>query len=165
MTDIDRLANNLAKLVEIFRQGEKASNFKWWGKEHPHSIFNPTYGYQDRQPLFEAVVQGVLKLNPEMLSEHEVETKLVYDFLQAQTVSVTQAEHLHNQNLIDEAKNFLNKLIEFEAWSDIEIPIANLWLEREPVKIGEVTFMVITEEELEPLLQIAVVYPDSHKWD
>ena len=81
MTDIDRLAKNLAKLVEIFRQGGKASDFNWWGSEDPNSIFNPSHGYQAGQSLFDEVVQGILKLNPNMLSEYEIKTKLVYDFL------------------------------------------------------------------------------------
>lgn len=149
MTDIDRLAKNLAKLVGIFRQGGKASDFKWWGSEHPNSIFNPNDGYQEGQPLFDAVVQGILRLNPEMLSNYEIERKLVYDFLQMQTIKHREAQHAHSQSLVDEAKNHLIKLIEFEAWQDVDIPIANLWLEGERAEIGKVTFMQGTKEELE----------------
>jgi len=147
--EIDRLAKKLAKLVEIFRRGGKANDFKWWNSNSPRSIFYPLYGYQDGQPLFEEVVQGVLKLNPEMLSEYEVERKLVYDFLQTQAISWTEAEHLSNQSLVSEAKNHLNKLIEFEAWQDVDIPIANLWLGGGLVKLGKVTFMEVAKEELE----------------
>ena len=143
------LAKKLAELVEIFRRGKPADDFNWWGGNSPLSIFNPYDGYQEGQPLFEAVVQGILRLNPEMLSEYEIETKLVYDFLQAQTISVTQAEHLYNESLVNEAKKHLHKLIEFEAWQDVDIPIANLWLTGEPTKLGKVTFMAVTEEELE----------------
>ena len=143
------LAKTLAELVEIFRQGKPADDFHWWNENSPRSIFNPLYSYQDGQPLFETVVRGVLNLNPKMLSEHEVQTRLVYDFLQKQTISVTQAEHLNNENLVNEAKTFLNKLIAFEAWQDVDIPIANLWLGGNPVKIGKVTFIRVTEEELE----------------
>lgn len=146
--EIDGLAKNLARLVEIFRKGGPASDINWWGKEDPQSIFNPSYGYQTGQPLFEKVAQGILKLNPEMLSKREIEIKITYEFLQNQTISVTQPEHLSNQSLVDEAKNHLNKLIEFEAWQDIDIPIGNLWLTGKPVKLGYVTFMAITEQEL-----------------
>lgn len=146
--EIDRLARKLAELVEIFRQGKPASDFKWWGENSPLSIFNPNDGYQDGQPLFDAVVQGILRLNPEMLSKYEIETKLVYDFLNMQTVSVRQPEHLKNQNLVKEAENHIRSLIEFKAWQNIDIPIGNLWLKGEPLKLGYVTFMAITEQEL-----------------
>jgi len=73
----------------------------------------------------------------------------MYDFLMGQTTSWSEPEHLYNENLLTEAKQLLKKLIEFEAWQNVDIPIANLWLEGEPAKLGEVVFMVITEEELE----------------
>jgi len=142
---IDRLATNLAELVEIFRRGKPASDFNWW-QDMSH-LFMPYFGYQEGQPLFEAVVQGVLRLNPEMLSEYEIKHRLVYDFLQMQVISYKQ--HLYNQSLVNEAKQHLRKLIEFKARQDVDIPIANLWLEGEPAKLGEVTFMKVTKEELE----------------
>jgi hypothetical protein len=164
--EIDKLAKKLAKLVEIFRRGGKANDFQWWNSNSPRSIFNSLYGYQDGQPLFEEVVQGVLSLNPEMLSEHEIETKIMFDFLQKQTISWTEAEHLYNESLINEAKLHLHKLIEFEAWQDVDIPIANLWLEGEPVKLGNVTFVTITEQELKQWISQKVLWsekaPDVH---
>lgn len=147
--ETDRLARKLAKLVEIFRRGKPADDFNWWQGKTRKSLFYPLYGYQDGQPLFEEVVQGVLKLNSEMLSEHEIETKIIFDFLQTQTISWTEAEHLNNQSLVDEAKKFLNKLAEFEAWQDLDISIGSFHLEGAPVKIGNVTFMRVTEQELE----------------
>jgi len=143
------LAEKLAKLVDIFRRGGKADDFNWWQGKIRKSLFYPLYGYQDGQPLFEEVVQGVLKLNSEMLSEHEIETKIIFDFLQTQTISWTEAEHLNNQSLVDEAKQHLHKLVEFQTWSDVDIPIANLWLEGEPISLGEVTFITLTQEEIE----------------
>lgn len=147
--EIERLAKKLAKLVEIFRQGGKASDFKWWNENSPRSIFYPLYGYRDGQPLFESVVQGVLSLNSEMLSEHEVQRRLMYDFLEGQTISVTQAEHLNNQSLINAAKDLLTELIEFEAWQPVDIPIANLLHEGEPIEFLNITFYEITKKELE----------------
>lgn len=147
--ELDSLAKKLVQLVEIFRRGGKATDFKWWHSRHGKALFNPLYGYQDGQPLFEEVVQGVLNLNSKMLSEHEVEVRITYDFLMHQTTSWTEAEHLHNESLINEAKLHLHKLIEFEAWQNVDIPIANLWLEGEPAKLGEVVFLGVTEEELE----------------
>jgi hypothetical protein len=145
---ISILAEKLAKLVEIFRQGGKANDFHWWNENSPRSIFYPLYGYQAGQPLFETVAEGVKKLNPEMLSEHEIKHQLMYHFLQKQTINVTQAEHLYNQDLINEAKTFLGKLIEFKAWQDIDFLIANLHHEGEAAKLGRVTFMTSTKEEL-----------------
>lgn len=142
---IDRLAKNLAKLVDIFRQGKQAKDFNWWNSE---SIFNPLFGYQEGQPIFEEVVQGVLGLNPQMLSEHEVQRRLIYDFLMTQTVSWREAEHLNNQSLVNAAKDFLNELIELDVWQDVDIPIANLWNEGEPIEFLRVTFRGATESEL-----------------
>ena len=147
--ELDSLAKKLVQLVEIFRRGGKATDFRWWNSQSARSIFKPLYGYQDGQPLFEEVVEGVQRLNPEMLSEHEIERKIMYDFLQSQTINLTKEEHLHNESLINEAKLHLHKLIEFEAWQNVDIPIANLWLEGEPAKLGKVVFMGVTEEELE----------------
>jgi len=145
---VNRLAVNLAKLVGIFRQGGKATDFHWWNENSPRSIFNPIYGYEQGEPLFKGVVQGIRSLNPEMLSEDEIETKLVYDFLQMQTISVREPEHLSGQSLVDKAENHVKQLIRFKAWQDVDIAIANLWLEGEPAELGKVTFMGITEEEL-----------------
>lgn len=143
--ELEKLAKQLATLVELFRQGKPAKDFSWWNSQ---SIFNPLFGYQDGQPLFEAVVQGVLKLNPEMLSEHEVQHRLMYDFLTTQTISWTEAEHLNNQSLVDKANNLINEMIEFKAWQDVCIPIVNLWHEDEPVMLLRVTFRRVAEEEL-----------------
>ena len=140
------LAKTLAELVEIFRRGGEADDFHWWDGS---SIFDPLYGYQDGQPLFEAVAQGVRRLNPEMLSEYGIEHRLVYNFLQKQTISITKEEHLKNQDLINGAEAFLNELIEFQAWQDVDFLIANLQHEGEAVKLGRVTFIVATKEELE----------------
>jgi len=143
------LAKKLAELVEIFRQGGKANDFHWWNENSPRSIFYPLYGYQAGQPLFETVVQGVLSLNSKMLSEHEVHKRLMYDFLQPQTISVTQSNHLNGESLINEAENHLKQLVEFEAWQDVNIPVANLWFEGEPVKLSNVTFTEFTKDQLE----------------
>jgi len=148
-TELDSLAKKLVQLVEIFRRGGKATDFNWWHSRHGKALFNPLYGYQDGQPLFEEVVQGVLNLNSKMLSEHEVEVRITYDFLMGQTTSWSEPGHLYNENLLTEARQLLKKLIEFEAWQNVDIPIANLWLEGEPAKLGEVVFMGVTEEELE----------------
>lgn len=142
--EIDRLAKKLVELVQIFRRGDPARDFKWWNSS---PIFKPLYGYQDGKPLFESVVQGVLKLNSEMLSEYEVENKLTFDFLQKQTISYT--EHLNGQNLLNEAKQHLNKLIEFEHWQDVDISIGSFQLEGAPLKIGDVTVVRVIEQELE----------------
>jgi len=157
--NVDSLANKLTKLVEIFRQGGPAENFHWWNKNSPLSIFYPSHGYQEGQPLFETVVQGILKLNSNMLSEHWVERKLVYEFLQKQTISENRAEHLNNQNLLNESKNLLNELIAFEQWQNVDIPIANLWLEGAPAKLGEVNFVSLTEEDIKEWRDTKALWP------
>jgi len=124
-------------------------------------LFNPYYGYQKGRPLFEAVVQGVLNLNPKMLSEQEIKHKLVYDFLQTQVIEWTEPSHLTGQNLVDEAKQHLYKLVEFEAWQDVYIPIANLWPDVEAPKVGEVTFIAVTEEELQQWKSNRVLWPQE----
>jgi len=146
--ELNKLAQKLASLVYLFRQGEPASDFNWWNQNSPKSIFYPIYGYEDGRPLFEEVVQGVLTLNPQMLSEDEVNKRLMFDFLEDQTVSVNQGHHLNNQSLIDKANNLLNELIKFEAWQDIDIPLANLWHQGEPIEFLYVTFREATENEL-----------------
>jgi len=143
------LAEKLAKLVDIFRRGGKADDFNWWQGKLRKALFNPSYGYQDGLPLFEEIIEGVINLNPEMLSEYETEVRIIFDFLQKQTISVTKEEHLKNQDLINGAEAFLNKLIEFEAWRDVDVPIMNLWLEGDPVKLLKVTICGVTNEELE----------------
>ena len=144
--EVNKLAQSLAKLVEIFRQGGKASDFKWWNENSPRSIFYPLYGYQDGQPLFESVVQGVLSLNSEMLSEHGVHKRLMYDFLQTQTIDYKSAEHLYNENLVSEARRHLNELIKFKACHDVHIPITNLWHRGQPITFFGITFIEFTRD-------------------
>jgi hypothetical protein len=156
------LAKKLAELVEIFRQGGKANDFHWWNENSPRSIFYPLYGYQAGQPLFETVVQGVLSLNSKMLSEHEVHKRLMYDFLQPQTISVTQSNHLNGESLINEAENHLKQLVEFETWQDVDIPIANLWHDGEAAKLGRATFIAVTKEELDLWKEnLSILWPEE----
>ena len=145
-TELNRLAKKLVELVGIFRQGRPASDFHWWNSA---AIFDPYHGYQDGQPLFEEIVQGVIKLNPNMLSEHEVQRRLKFDFLQMQTIKDREAQHAHGQSLVNEAKQFLHKLAEFEAWQDVDFLIANLQQGGEGAKLGRVTFITVAKEELD----------------
>lgn len=145
---IDSLANNLAELVKIFRQGE-ATNFEWWGKHFGHSMFSSSYGYEAGEPIFDAVVQEILTLNPEMLSQYEVETRLKYDFLKPQTIDVYKPDHLYDSELVEVANTLLTELVKFEAWQDIDVAIANLWPDSEPIQVGKVTFLEVTKEEIE----------------
>jgi len=140
----DRLAIKLAELVEIFRKGKKASDFNWW--QDISNLFRPYFGYQEGKPIFEEVTQGVLKLNPEMLSEYEIKHKLVYDFLQNQTIDFKSAEHLYNQELVNEARRHLNELIKFKAYHDVYIPITNLWHRGQPVTFFRITFIEFTRD-------------------
>jgi len=142
---IDRLSQNLIKLVEMFRKGGPASDFKWWGGETPHTIFDSYPSYQSGRSIFNTVVQDVLKLNPDMLSKHEVEWKLTYGFLEQQAICPDQPGE---QELMNKAKNCLIELVELEAWQEIDFPIANLRLKRKPVKLGYVTFMVMTKQDI-----------------
>ena len=142
---IDRLAQNLVELVEMFRKGGPAGDYKWFGSTHPHTIFESYSGYQSGHSIFNTVVQDVLKLNPDMLSMSEVERKLLYTFLKQQASWPAQ---LGKQEIMNKAKGCLNELVQFKDWHDIDFPIANLLLEGEPVKLGHVTFMAATEQDI-----------------
>ncbi len=157
--EIDNLAGNLVKLTAILRQEGPARDLQWWNDSSPLSLFAPMYGYQDGLPLFDVVVTGVLKLNPLMLSKYEVDKRIAYDFIEPQVVDSKQSEHLDNESLIEKARGFIKELMEFQAWQDVDIPIVNLWLEGEPIKIGNVTFLKIGEQELEKWKEKEVLWP------
>lgn len=78
---IDSLAQKLVELVGMFRKGGPASHYQWWGHETPHTVYKNYPAYQGGYKIFDEVVEGVLKLNLDMLSRHEVEWKLTYEFL------------------------------------------------------------------------------------
>lgn len=142
---IDGLAQKLVELVEMFRKDGPASDYQWWGKETPHTVYKAYLGYQGGLQLFNTVVAGVLQLNPHMLSKHEVEWKLTYEFLKQES---SYPDKLSGEELMDKARNQINELVEFEALQDIDFPIMNLRLERKPVKLGYVTFKVMTEQDI-----------------
>jgi hypothetical protein len=142
---IDGLAQKLVKLVGMFRKSGPASDYQWWGRETPHTVYKTYPGYQGGHQLFDTVVAGVLQLNPDMLSKHEVEWKLTYEFLKQEA---SYPNKLSGEELMDKARNRINELVEFEAWQDIDYPIMNLWLEGELVELGHVTFMPATEQDV-----------------
>lgn len=142
---INRLSQNLVKLVEVFRKGGPASDLEWWGGETPHTIFDSYPGYKSGRKVFDAVVQDVLKLNPDMLSELEVERRLTYGFLEQQAIRPDQPGE---QGLTNKAKDCLIELVEFKAWQDIDYPIVNLRLGARRVKLGHVTFMAMTKQDI-----------------
>ena len=142
---VDRLAQKLVELVGIFRKGGPASDYQWWGRETPHTVYKTYPAYQGGYKIFDEVVEGVLKLNPDMLSRHEVEWKLTYIFLKEQA---SYPDKLNGQELMNKAKDQIIELVEFEAWQDIDFPIMNLRLERKPVKLGYVTFKVMTKQDI-----------------
>jgi hypothetical protein len=142
---IDGLAQKLVELVEMFRKSGPASDYQWWGKETPRTVYTAYPDYQSGRAVFDRVVQGVLELNPVMLSKSEVEHKLLYGFLAPQASSPTQ---LGEQELMDKAEGYLKEMVEFEALQPIDYPIMNLWLKGEPVKLGHVTFMAATEQDV-----------------
>ena len=143
---VDRLAQNLLKLVEMFRKGGPASDSKWWGGETPHTVYAAYPDYQRGHKLFDGVVEDVLKLNPDMLSKSEVGWKLTYQFLEQQVIRPDQPSE---QELMNKAKDCLIELVEFKAWLEVDFPIVNLLLEQEPVKLGHVTFVATTREDIE----------------
>lgn len=143
---IDRLAQKLIELVEMFKKGGPASDYQWWGNETPRTVYKTYPGYQPGQKIFDEVVEGVLKLNTDMLSKSEVERRFTYEFLQQQTLF---PDKLSGRELMNKARNQINELVEFEAWQDIDVLIMNLRLEGEPVKLGYVTFVAATREDVE----------------
>jgi len=134
---VDRLAQELVELVEMFRKGGPASDLKWWGGETPHTIFDSYPAYNSGRKIFDAAVRDLLKLNPDMLSKLDVEWRLTYEFLERCAV---HPEQLGGKELMNKARNYLNELVEFENWQEIGFPIMNLLLEGKPVKLGYVTF-------------------------
>jgi hypothetical protein len=140
---IDGLAQKLVELVEMFRKDGPASDYQWWGKETPHTVYKTYLGYQGGLQLFNTLVAGVLQLNPHMISKHEVEWKLTYEFLKQES---SYPNKLSGEELMDKAKNQINELVEFEAWQYVYYPIMNLWLKGEPIKLGHVTFMAATKQ-------------------
>lgn len=143
---VDRLAQDLVKLVEMFRKDGPASDYEWFGSTHPHTIFESYASYRSGRTIFDTVVQGVLKLNPDMLSMSEVERKLLYTFLKQQASWPAQ---LREQELMNKAKDCLNELVQFKNWHDIDLPIVNLLLEGEPFELGHVTFVTATRDDIE----------------
>lgn len=142
---IDGLAQKLVELVVMFRKGGPASDYQWWGKETPRTVYTAYSDYQSGHELFNSVVEGVLKLNPDMLSRHEVEWKLTYIFLKEQASS---RDKLNGQELMNKANDLIIELAKFEAWQDVDFPIMNLRLEGKPVKLGYVTFKVMTKQDI-----------------
>jgi len=142
---VDGLAQKLVELVGMFRKSGPASDYQWWGKETPHTVYKTYPGYQGGHQLFDTVVAGALQLNPDMFSRHEVEWKLTHEFLKQQT---SHPDKLSGQELMNKAKDLIIELVEFEAWHDVDFPIMNLLLEGEPVKLGYVTFMPMTEQDI-----------------
>jgi hypothetical protein len=140
---IDGLAQKLVELVEMFRKDGPASDYQWWGKETPHTVYKTYLGYQGGLQLFNTLVAGVLQLNPHMISKHEVEWKLTYEFLKQES---SYPNKLSGEELMDKAKNQINELVEFKAWQYVYYPIMNLWLKGEPIKLGHVTFMAATKQ-------------------
>jgi hypothetical protein len=147
--EINKIAKSLVILVEIFREHRPARDSEFWKVITPRTMFKPQYDYQDSQQLYDDVVQGILILNSEMLSKDEVNRRLIYEFLIHQFHWDTESDYLYEQELLNHAIKFVSGLVEFEKWQDLDIPIANLWPDNEPVTIGKVTFLAITKEEIE----------------
>lgn len=143
---IDRFAQDLIRLAEMFREEGPARDYQWWSQETPHTVYESYPSYQSGHKIFDKVVEGMLNLNPGMLSKSEVEWRLTYEFLEQCTI---RPEQLSKVELTSQARDFLNKLVEFKAWQEVDFPIVNLLLEEEPVKLGHVTFVATTKEDIE----------------
>lgn len=159
--ELGKLAQRLVELVTILRRDGPACDWRWWSKESPRSVFKRPNPYQDGLRIFDSVVEGVLKLNPRMLSKREVEKRLAYEFLEPQTSGMYESDHLENESLLNEARNRLNGLIQFEAWQDVLIPIVNLHLYGDPVELGNVTFVTVKDEELAKLRDRLLLGPPT----
>lgn len=139
---INRLSQQLVELVNIFKTGGPANNFHWWNSNSPQSIFTTYEGYKEGLEIFRALVQSLLKLNPDMLSERELERNLEYEFLAKQVIS---QEYLNQEELAQKAREYLTELLE-PKYQDVDIPIAYLHLDGPPFKLGHVTLMSITDQ-------------------
>jgi hypothetical protein len=163
--ELNNLAEKLVQLVEIFRRGGEADDLQWWQSRSGKALFLPLYGYQDGEPLYEEVAEGVLSLNSKMLSRHEVDARITYDFLMGQATSWTKQEHLYNKDLLSTARQLLEKLTSFEYWQHIDVPIANLRIIGEQFQLANVTLMKITEQELEVWKKNVPIIWDSQPLD
>lgn len=158
---IDEQAKKLAQLVIGFRRGKYAKDMNWWNSNSPRSLFMETFGYEKQLPIFEQVVQNILKLNPEMLSEHYVERELTYKFLEQQNIDYLKDQWLNNEPLLEEAKSHIEQLVGFSQWQNVYIPIAYLWFDGTDCRLGKVTFTGISEEELERWTSQHVLWDES----
>ena len=147
--EIDRVARKLCQVVQVLRRDGPAKDFQFEGWLGPKTLFKPQYGYEDGRTTFEEVGREVLRLNTEMLSEHNVETTLLHRFLEPQIIDVFQPSHLVNDELLTEANNKLTELVDFEVWQDVDIAMAYMHCEGEQFTLGRVTFIEVTGEELE----------------
>ncbi len=153
---INRLSQQLVELVNIFKTGGPANNFHWWNSNSPQSIFTTYEGYKEGLEIFRALVQSLLKLNPDMLSERELERNLQYEFLAKQVVS---REHPNQEELSQKAREHLYELLE-PKYQDVDIPIANLQLDGPPFKLGHVTLMSITDQYRQSPWEKSIFVPD-----
>ena len=144
--EIDRLAQKLAELVEMFRKSGPASSFNWWNSHSAQSIFSTYESYNEGAGTFHKVVQGILKLNPNMLSGRELEQNLQYEFLANQVIS---QEHFGQGELEQKAREHLTELLE-PNYQDVDIPIANLQFDSPRFKLGHVTLMPIADQHQNP---------------
>jgi len=153
---INRLSKNLVELVRIFKTGGPANDFHWWNSNSPQSIFTTYEGYQEGLQIFREVVQGILKLNPDMLSERELEQNLEYEFLSKQVIS--QQHHTQGE-LSQKAREYLCELLE-PKYQDVDIPIANLQLGGPPFRLAHVTLMSITGQYCQPPWKESIFVPN-----
>jgi len=154
---ISELASKLVELVDIFRQAEAATGFPSWYGHSGRFIFDPAYGYQNKRPQFDEIVENIIRLNPKMLSKSEVGSQLQM-FLLWQASSVTKTTRLYAKKLTESAEEQLEKLVSLKAWHTVDIPIVNVRLDGPPITIGEVTFKSVAKDELEQWKQQTLWY-------
>ncbi len=88
------------------------------------------------------VVTAVKKGNPEMLSEQHIVRVILYRVIwDGINQTFTQSE------LEARAREATTKLLTYQARRDIDVPLIELEVGSEPVKLGSVTFIAVTEKD------------------
>lgn len=142
---ITLLANKLAYLIRLFRKKNNSTDFKFWNDLQ--RVFQPKFGCPKAKPLFDEIVNGIVKLNPKMLSTTQVERKLVYDFIQFQTIN--GYNHATDKELTDISREKISELVNFKETHCVQIPIYNLMLlKNEQYNLLGITLRKATKTDL-----------------
>ena len=146
--ELDKLSETLVSLVKIFWNNEETRDYNWW-RDKGSYIFRSSNDYVAYVSLWDKLIKGIISLNPEMLSEPEVDREMFWEFLVQETTKPSFSKQLDNERLSVDANAILNKLAAFKDSNSVDIPIANLHHKGADIVLGDVKFQVISDADLE----------------